>query len=61
MPRCRRCGFTGDRDVIATVNLYRRYVSRYPRCGGLGVPPNAPKPDEAPSGMQGSEDEAMTY
>jgi putative transposase len=58
--RCRRCGFTGDRDVIATLNLYRRYVSKHPRCGVPGVAPNAPEPDENPSGMQGSEDEAMT-
>jgi transposase len=58
--RCRRCGFVGDRDIIATINLYRRYVSKYSRCGGLGVPLNAPKPDENPSGMRGSRDEAMT-
>jgi putative transposase len=53
--RCGRCGFAGDRDVIATVNLYRRYVSRRPRCGVSGVAPNAPEPDEAPSGMRGTE------
>jgi putative transposase len=58
--RCRRCGFTGDRDVIATLNLYRRYVSKHPRCGVPGVAPNAPKPDEVPSGMRGNRDEAMT-
>jgi putative transposase len=58
--RCRRCGFVGDRDVIATVNLYRKYVSRYPRCGVPGVAPNAPEPDEAPSGMRGNGDEVMT-
>jgi len=58
--RCRKCGFVGDRDVTATVNLYRKYVSKHPRCGVLGVAPNAPKPDEAPSGMRGKEYEAMT-
>jgi putative transposase len=58
--RCGRCGFAGDRDVTATVNLYRRYVSKHPRCGVPGVAPNAPEPDEAPSGMRGSENEAMT-
>ncbi|MCC6014136.1 MAG: zinc ribbon domain-containing protein, partial [Desulfurococcaceae archaeon] len=58
--RCRKCSFIGDRDVIATVNLYIKYVSRYSRCGGLGVPPNAPEPDEAPSGMRGNRYEAMT-
>jgi len=31
-----------------------------PRCGVSGVAPNAPKPDENPSGMQGNENEAMT-
>jgi putative transposase len=58
--RCRRCGFTGDRDVTATINIYRRYVSKHPRCGVPGVAPNAPEPDEAPSGMRGNRDEAMT-
>ncbi|MEM1696980.1 MAG: zinc ribbon domain-containing protein [Desulfurococcaceae archaeon] len=53
--KCTRCGFIGDRDVIACINLFYRYS----RCGGLGVPLNAPKPDENPSGMQGNRDEAM--
>ncbi|MEM1682853.1 MAG: RNA-guided endonuclease TnpB family protein [Ignisphaera sp.] len=53
--RCTRCGFIGDRDVIACINLFLRYS----RCGGLGVPLNAPKPDENPSGMRGNRDEAM--
>jgi putative transposase len=57
--RCRRCGFVGDRDVVATLNLYRRYMSKYSRCGVPGVAPNAPEPDEAPSGMRGNGDEAM--
>jgi putative transposase len=57
--RCRKCGFTGDRDVIATVNLYKRYVSKYSRCGVPGVAPNAPEPDEAPSGVRGNGYEAM--
>ena len=55
--RCRNCGFTGDRDVVATINLNRKLDCS--RCGGLGVPLNAPKPDENPSGMQGNKDEAM--
>jgi len=53
--RCRKCSFIGDRDVIATINLYKKYVSRYSRCGVPGVALNAPKPDEAPSGMRGTE------
>jgi len=32
--RCSRCGSTGDRDVIACINLFYRHT----RCGGLGVP-----------------------
>ena len=58
--RCRRCGFVGDRDVIAAVNLYRKHMSKYSRCGVLGVALNAPKPDEGPSGMRGNRDEVMT-
>ncbi|MEM1897595.1 MAG: zinc ribbon domain-containing protein [Sulfolobales archaeon] len=54
--KCTRCGFTGDRDVVACVNLFYRYS----RCGVPGVTLNAPKPDENPSGMQGKRDEAMT-
>ncbi|MEM4054462.1 MAG: zinc ribbon domain-containing protein, partial [Desulfurococcaceae archaeon] len=53
--QCTKCGFTGDRDVIACINLFLRYT----RCGGLGVPLNAPEPDEDPRGMQGNKDEAM--
>ncbi|MEM2763101.1 MAG: zinc ribbon domain-containing protein, partial [Sulfolobales archaeon] len=55
--RCGRCGFTGDRDVIACINLFYRYS----RCGGLGVPLNAPKGDANPRPMRGGKrDEAMT-
>jgi len=56
--RCSKCGFIGDRDVIAVVNLYKKLTLR-PRCGGLGVLLNAPEPDENPSGMRGNRDEAM--
>jgi len=57
--RCRKCGFVGDRDVTATINLYKKYVSKYSRCGVSGVALNAPKPDENPSGVQGNRDDAM--
>jgi len=57
--KCNKCGFIGDRDVVATVNLYMRFSSKYSRCGEPGVSLNALKPDEAPSGMQGNKDEAM--
>jgi len=57
--RCRKCGFVGDRDVIAAINLYKKYMSKHPRCGVSGVAPNAPKPDENPSGVQGKRDDAM--
>ncbi|MEM1835683.1 MAG: zinc ribbon domain-containing protein [Sulfolobales archaeon] len=49
--KCTKCGFTGDRDVIACINLFLRYS----RCGVPGVTLNAPKPDENPSGMRGKE------
>jgi hypothetical protein len=35
-------------------------VPKHSRCGVPGVAPNAPKPDENPSGMQGNKNEAMT-
>ncbi|MEM0469852.1 MAG: zinc ribbon domain-containing protein [Desulfurococcaceae archaeon] len=54
--RCGRCGFRGDRDVIACINLFYRYS----RCGGPRAPPNAPKGDANPRPMQGNRDEAMT-
>jgi putative transposase len=57
--RCRKCGFMGDRDVVAVMNIYGKYVSKHLRCGVSGVAPNAPKPDENTSGMQGNKDEAM--
>ncbi|MEM2477214.1 MAG: zinc ribbon domain-containing protein [Zestosphaera sp.] len=53
--RCSRCRFTGDRDVIACINL----LYRYSRCGGLGVPPKAPKGDANPRPMRGNRNEAM--
>jgi len=56
---CKKCDFTGDRDVIATINLYKKYVSKHSRCGVSEVAPNAPKPDENTSGMQGNQDDAM--
>ncbi|MEM2413800.1 MAG: zinc ribbon domain-containing protein [Sulfolobales archaeon] len=49
--RCGRCGLTGDRDVIACINLFYRYS----RCGVLGVALNAPKGDAYPRPMRGKE------
>jgi putative transposase len=46
--RCRECSFMGDRDVTATINLYRKYVSKCSRCGVPGVALNAPKADADP-------------
>ena len=54
--KCKSCGFIGDRDIIACMNLF----TRYSRCGVPGVTLNAPKPDENPSGMQGNKNEEMT-
>uniref|UniRef100_A0A7C4BCL2 Cas12f1-like TNB domain-containing protein n=1 Tax=Ignisphaera aggregans TaxID=334771 RepID=A0A7C4BCL2_9CREN len=56
--RCSRCGFVGDRDVVATINLYKRFTL-HSKCGEHGVSLNAPEPDEAPSGVRGNKDEAM--
>jgi putative transposase len=58
--RCGKCGFTGDRDVVATINLYEKYVLKRSRCGVPGVALNAPKPDEDPSGVRGNKGDAMT-
>ncbi|MEM4798944.1 MAG: zinc ribbon domain-containing protein [Sulfolobales archaeon] len=33
MMRCSRCGFTGDRDLIACINIFLRYS----RCRSLEV------------------------
>jgi putative transposase len=57
--KCRKCGFTGDRDVTATINIYKKYISKYSRCRAPGVAPNTPKPSENTSGMRGNKDEAM--
>jgi putative transposase len=57
--KCICCGFFGDRDTVATVNLYKKLTSKYSRCGVSGVALNAPEPGENPSGVQGKRDEAM--
>ncbi|MEM3966361.1 MAG: zinc ribbon domain-containing protein [Ignisphaera sp.] len=53
---CSRCGSTGDRDVIACINLFYRYS----RCGVPGITLNTPKGDADPRPMQRKEYEAMT-
>ncbi len=53
--KCPKCGFTGDRNYIACINLFLKNL----RCGVLGVTLNAPKPDATPSGMQGKRDGGM--
>jgi putative transposase len=53
--RCRKCSFVGDRDVTATINLYKKFISKHSRCGVSGVAPNAPKPDETRAGCRGIE------
>jgi len=58
--RCRNCGFMGDRDIVATINLYKRFSSKYSRCGGLGIPLNAPKQVQAQEAMRENRDKAMT-
>jgi len=58
--KCGKCGFIGDRDVTATLNIYMKFMSNYSRCGVSGVALNAPKPGENPSEVRGNRDEAMT-
>ena len=50
---------TGEEPAVAGA-LPEGGSKRYLRCGVSGVALNAPKPDEAPSGMRGNRDEAMT-
>jgi len=57
--RCRECNFVGDRDVVATLNLYRKYTKKRSRCGVPGAALNALKPDESPSGVRGNKGDAM--
>uniref|UniRef100_A0A7J3JPQ0 Cas12f1-like TNB domain-containing protein n=1 Tax=Ignisphaera aggregans TaxID=334771 RepID=A0A7J3JPQ0_9CREN len=45
---CSRCGSTGDRDVIACINLFYRYS----RCGVPGITLNTSKGDAYPRPMQ---------
>ena len=58
--KCSKCNFIGDRDVVATINIYLKFTS-HPRCGEPRVSLNTPKPCENPSGMQGNRDEAMKH
>jgi len=53
--KCRKCNFIGDRDVTATINLYRKYMSKYSRCGVSGVALNAPKADADPRSSAGEQ------
>jgi putative transposase len=53
--RCRKCSFIGDRDVTATINLYRKYVSKCSRCGVFGVTLNASKADADPRSDAGGQ------
>jgi len=57
--KCSKCGLIGDRDVVATVNLYKKFTSKYSKCGELGVSPNAPKQMQTQEAMRGNKDEAM--
>jgi putative transposase len=59
MLRCRKCDFVGDRDVTAAINLYKKFISKHPRCGVSGVALNTPKADADPRSGAGEGDEAM--
>jgi len=58
--KCSRCGFIGDRDIVATINLYKKLPS-HPRCGGLGVALNAPEQMQSQDAMRGNRDDAMKH
>ena len=58
--KCSKCSFTGDRDVIAIINLYKRFSSKYSRCGVSGVTLNALKQMQTQEVMRGNKNEAMT-
>jgi len=59
MLKCNKCNFVGDRDVTATINLYKKF-SLHPRCRELGVSPNTPKQMQPQEAMRGYKNEAMT-
>ncbi|WP_042667665.1 hypothetical protein [Desulfurococcus amylolyticus] len=46
-------GFTGDRDRVAYMNLFLKFLNS--RCTGSGVPVNTPKPYASPSRIQGEQ------
>ncbi len=50
--KCNNCGFIGDRDVIACLNLISR-------CGVLGVTLNAPDQMQTQEGMKENKNEGM--
>jgi len=52
--RCSRCGFIGDRDVIACFNLISR-------CGVSGVTLKAPDQMQTQEGMKGKQSEGMKF
>ena len=53
--RCTKCEFTGDRDFIACINLFHRYL----RCEVPGVTLNTSKGDAIPRPMQGNKYEVI--
>ena len=52
--RCEKCGFVGGRDVIAVMNIYKKYVSKYSRCGVPGVAQTPPSPMRVRAGCGGT-------
>jgi len=58
MLRCSKCNYRGDRDVVATINLYKKFTL-YSRCGAPGVALNTPEQMQLQEAMRGNKDEAM--
>jgi len=56
--RCSKCGFIGDRDIVAVANLYKKLIL-HTRCGAPGVALNAPEQMHPQGVMKGNKDEAM--
>lgn len=50
--RCNNCNYIGDRDVVAVINLYKKFTF-HSRCGAPGVALNAPEQMQPQEAMRG--------
>ena len=56
--KCSKCNHIGDRDVVATINLYKKFAF-HPRCEEPGVSLNVPKHMHTQEAVRENKDEAM--